>query len=148
MGKAAPAPGGGWFRSAQSRPVHTTTPTRSRPLATARAMGALSALTLLALAGASATAQTQPPAASASAASAPPAGQASTPQRVEVTGGRESDNEQRRQSTAAKIVIGREEIERFGDSTVGEVLKRLPGVTTSGAPGRGGPPRMRATRSC
>ena len=143
MGKAAPAPGGGWFRSAQSRPVHTTTPTRSRPLATARAMGALSALTLLALAGASATAQTQPPAAAASAASAPPAGQASTPQRVEVTGGRESDNEQRRQSTAAKVVIGREEIERFGDSTVGEVLKRLPGVTTSGAPGRGGPPRMR-----
>ncbi len=80
-------------------------------------------------------------AASAPAARPPPA--AVTPQRVDITGGRESDVDQRRQSTAAKIVIGREEIERFGDSTVGEVLKRLPGVTTQGPPGRGGPPRMR-----
>ena len=90
-----------------------------------------------------AQAQTQaptPPAAPASAASAPAAAK---PQTVEVTATRESDTEQRRQSTAAKIVIGREEIERFGDSTVGEVLKRLPGVTVQGPPGRGGPPRMR-----
>ena len=82
------------------------------------------------------------PAAAASvrpAASAPAAGA----QRVEISGGRDSDVDQRRQSTAAKIVIGREEIERFGDSTVGEVLRRLPGVTTPGPPGRGGPPRMR-----
>jgi outer membrane receptor for ferrienterochelin and colicins len=64
-------------------------------------------------------------------------------QRVEITGGRASDAEQRRQSTAAKIVIGREEIERFGDSNTLEVLKRLPGVTIPGAPGRGGVPRLR-----
>jgi iron complex outermembrane receptor protein len=63
-------------------------------------------------------------------------------QRVEVIGN-VSDAEQRRASTAAKIVIGREEIERFGDSSIGEVLKRLPGVTTGGRPGRGGDPRMR-----
>ena len=75
------------------------------------------------------------------AAKPPPA--ATPSQQVDVTGGRESDADQRRQSTAAKIVIGREEIERFGDSTVGEVLKRLPGITMPGAPGRGGPPRMR-----
>jgi outer membrane receptor for ferrienterochelin and colicins len=62
---------------------------------------------------------------------------------VEVTGGRLSDTEQRRQATASKIVIGREEIDKFGDATLGEVLRRLPGVTTPGAPGRGGPPRMR-----
>ena len=31
----------------------------------------------------------------------------------------------RRASTAAKIVFGREEIERFGDSSISEVLKRL-----------------------
>jgi len=68
-------------------------------------------------------------------------------QRVEITGGRGSDTEQRRQSTAAKIVIGREEIDKFGDATVGEVLRRLPGVTTPGAPGRGGPPRMRGLGS-
>ncbi|HET9644187.1 MAG TPA: TonB-dependent receptor, partial [Burkholderiaceae bacterium] len=66
-----------------------------------------------------------------------------SPQRVEITGGRDSDTEQRRQSTAAKIVIGRDEIERMGDSTLGEVLKRLPGITAQGAPGRGGAIRMR-----
>ena len=62
---------------------------------------------------------------------------------MEITGGRQSDTDQRRQSTASKIVIGREEIDKFGDSNVGEVLRRLPGVTTPGAPGRGGPPRLR-----
>lgn len=64
-------------------------------------------------------------------------------ERVEVTGGRANETEQRRQSTAAKIIIGRDEIERYGDSTVGEILKRLPGVTMQGAPGRGGNIRMR-----
>jgi outer membrane receptor for ferrienterochelin and colicins len=73
-----------------------------------------------------------------------PAQSASAPaQRVEISGSRASDTEQRRQSTAAKIVIGREEIERFGDSNTLEVLKRLPGITIPGAPGRGGAPRMR-----
>jgi len=57
--------------------------------------------------------------------------------------GTSSDDAQRRASTASKIVIGREEIERYGDSTIGEVLKRLPGVTTGGRPGRGGDIRMR-----
>ena len=64
-------------------------------------------------------------------------------QRIEITGDRDSDTDQRRQSTAAKIVIGREEIERFGDSNTLEILKRLPGVTVPGAPGRGGNPRLR-----
>jgi iron complex outermembrane receptor protein len=78
----------------------------------------------------------------------PPAPAASAPaQRIEITGGREADTEQRRRATAAKIIIGREEIEQFGDSTVGEVLRRLPGVTTPGTPGRGGPPRMRGLGS-
>ena len=87
------------------------------------------------------------PAAPASAASAPrpaaSAPEAAVTQRVDITGGRDSDTEARRRSTAAKIVIGREEIDKFGDATVGEVLRRLPGVTTPGAPGRGGPPRLR-----
>jgi outer membrane receptor for ferrienterochelin and colicins len=64
-------------------------------------------------------------------------------ERVEVTGGRASDTEQRRQSTVSKIIIGREEIERQGDSTLGEILKRLPGVTLGGPPGRGGAIRFR-----
>ena len=81
-------------------------------------------------------AQTAPPVA--------PAASASAPQRIDVTGNRPSDTEQRRQATAAKIVIGRDEIERFGDSTTSEVLKRLPGITMPGPAGRGGgAPRMR-----
>lgn len=106
------------------------------------------------LAAASAFAQTLPPsppptpapAPAPSPAPAPAAAPARAPaagERVEITGGRDSDTEQRRQSTAAKIVIGREEIDKFGDATVGEVLRRLPGVTTPGAPGRGGAPRLR-----
>lgn len=83
-------------------------------------------------------AQQAPPSPPASAASA-----ASSPQRVEVMGSRQSDIEERRQSTAAKIIVGRDEIERFGDSTLGEMLKRLPGVTIGGNPGRGGQIRMR-----
>lgn len=80
-----------------------------------------------------------------SAAATPPTRAASEPaqlQRVEVSGNA-SDTEQRRASTASKIVIGREEIERFGDSSVSEVLRRLPGVTSGGRPGRGGNIRMR-----
>ena len=62
---------------------------------------------------------------------------------VTVVGAALDDTEVRRQSTASKIIVGRDEIERFGDSTVGELLKRLPGVTMPGRPGRGGAPRMR-----
>lgn len=62
---------------------------------------------------------------------------------VEIRSNRNNDSEVRRQSTAAKIVIGREEIEKQGDATLGEVLKRLPGITVQGAPGRGGAIRMR-----
>jgi iron complex outermembrane receptor protein len=54
-----------------------------------------------------------------------------------------SATEQRRQSTAAKIIVGREDIELYGDTSMGELLKRLPGVTVQGRPGRGGAPRMR-----
>ena len=91
------------------------------------------------------------PAAAASAAK-PTTAPATTPsattlERVEVTGGRANDTQQRRDATAAKIIVGREEIERFGDSTVGDLLKRLPGVTVQGRPGRGGAIRMRGLGS-
>ena len=62
---------------------------------------------------------------------------------VEIRSTRNNDTEARRESTASKIVIGREEIDKQGDATLGEVLKRLPGVTVQGAPGRGGAIRMR-----
>jgi iron complex outermembrane receptor protein len=57
--------------------------------------------------------------------------------------GHKSDADQRRESTAAKIVVGREEIERFGDSTLDEVLKRLPSVSIVGRARRGGSIVMR-----
>jgi iron complex outermembrane receptor protein len=54
-----------------------------------------------------------------------------------------SDTDQRRNSTASKMVFGREELDRYGDTSLGDVLKRLPGITMSGTPGRGGDIRMR-----
>jgi len=45
----------------------------------------------------------------------------------------------RRDDTATRIVIGKEDLQRFGDVTLPEALKRLPGVTVgTGAPGRSG----------
>jgi iron complex outermembrane receptor protein len=76
-------------------------------------------------------------------AQAPAAGVATDLGQVEIRGNRNSDSEARQESTASKIVIGREELEKQGDATLGDVLKRLPGVTVQGAPGRGGAIRMR-----
>ncbi|MFT7772380.1 TonB-dependent receptor plug domain-containing protein [Roseateles sp.] len=111
----------------------------------------VSAAALLAAGGAlcaAAQAQTRPaaPDAPASAperpAPRPADAKAEQLKRVEVSGNA-SDESIRRASTASKIVITREEIEKFGDSTLGEMIKRLPGVTTGGRPGRGGDIRMR-----
>ena len=73
---------------------------------------------------------------------------AATLERVEIRRTVPSDTALRQQSTAAKTVVGRDEIERMGDATVSEVLKRLPGVTLGGGrPGRGGDVRMRGLGS-
>jgi outer membrane receptor for ferrienterochelin and colicins len=66
------------------------------------------------------------------------------PQQVEVTGTTAPEsNDERRRATASRITYGREELDRMGDASLGEVLKRLPGVTLGGPPGRGGQVRMR-----
>ena len=62
---------------------------------------------------------------------------------VEIPGSRANDTELRRMSTASKMIFGREELDRNGDTSIGEILKRLPGVTMGGRPGRGGAVRMR-----
>lgn len=62
-------------------------------------------------------------------------------ERIEVTGPDAVD--ERRESTAAKIVVNREEILRHGDSTILEALRRLPGVSVGGSGGRGGDIRLR-----
>lgn len=91
-----------------------------------------------------AVAQTRPapPEAAASAPATKPAAKSEQLKRVEISG-TASDESIRKASTASKIVITREEIEKYGDSTLGEMIKRLPGVTTGGRPGRGGDIRMR-----
>ena len=54
---------------------------------------------------------------------------------------------ERRDSTASKIVVNRDEIVKYGDQTILDVMKRLPGVTVSGAGGRGTEIRMRGLGS-
>jgi iron complex outermembrane receptor protein len=61
---------------------------------------------------------------------------------VEVTG-KNTATDERRNASASKIIITRDDIEQYGDSNLGEVMRRLPGVTTGGRPGRPGAPRMR-----
>jgi outer membrane receptor for ferrienterochelin and colicins len=67
-------------------------------------------------------------------------------QKVVVNGATES-YDARRDDTASKIVLNHDEIIKFGDTNVLDVLKRLPGVTVSGAAGRGGEIRMRGLGS-
>lgn len=89
-------------------------------------------------------AEPQTPAPATVTAPAPKAQEPKVLPQVTVSGARSNENEQRQLSTAAKIIIGREELDRNGDTSITEVLKRLPGVTVGGAPGRrGGGVRMR-----
>lgn len=58
--------------------------------------------------------------------------------KVEIVGTAES-YDARRDDTATKIVVNRAEIDRYGDSTLGDVLKRQPDITIhGGTPGSGG----------
>ncbi|MFC5547429.1 TonB-dependent receptor plug domain-containing protein [Massilia aerilata] len=70
-----------------------------------------------------------------------PAGESRKIQQVEVKGAAAS-YDPRRDDTASKIVVNNEEIVKYGDTNVLDVLKRVPGVTVSSS-GRGGEIRMR-----
>jgi outer membrane receptor protein involved in Fe transport len=63
-------------------------------------------------------------------------------QKVEVRGTADS-YDARRDDTATKIVVTQEEIAKYGDTSVVDVLKRVPGITVSTPNGRGGEIRMR-----
>jgi outer membrane receptor protein involved in Fe transport len=67
-------------------------------------------------------------------------------QRVEVVGSAQA-YDPRRDDTATKIVVNHDEIVKYGDTTVLDVLKRVPGVTIGGGAGRGGEIRMRGLGS-
>ncbi|WP_317203843.1 TonB-dependent receptor [Janthinobacterium sp.] len=58
-------------------------------------------------------------------------------QKIEVKGSTTA-YDPRRDDTASKMVVGSEEILRYGDTSVLDVFKRLPGITVNGASGRGG----------
>ena len=110
-------------------------------------MSRLFSVACLAFAGAAActsqAAEPLPQAAPDAEASAPPgkrvrAGDKPVLPQVTVTGERANETQTRRNATASKMIFGRDELDRNGDSSVGEILKRLPGVTMGGPPGRGG----------
>ncbi len=61
--------------------------------------------------------------------------------RIDVRGA--NSESERRQSTASRIVVNRDELMKQGDTSISEALKRVPGVTIGGPPGRGGPIQMR-----
>ena len=63
-------------------------------------------------------------------------------ERIEITARPQTDTDLRRRAPVAKQVYGREEIDKFGDSSVADVLKRLPGVNL-----QSGAPRMRGLGS-
>jgi outer membrane receptor for ferrienterochelin and colicins len=75
----------------------------------------------------------------------PPKQEAQKLEKIEVQG---DANAERRASTAAKIIVNSDEINKYGDSNVMDVLKRLPGITVDSGPGgRGGAIRMRGLGS-
>ena len=63
---------------------------------------------------------------------------------VEVKG---SGYDARRDDTAARIVVGREEIARYGDTDVAEIFRRIPGVTVVTGAGRSVQVQMRGLGS-
>jgi len=52
-------------------------------------------------------------------------------ERVEIST-RQTDTELRRRASTAKQIYGREELDKFGDTNVADVLQRLPGVSMQG----------------
>jgi outer membrane receptor for ferrienterochelin and colicin len=65
-------------------------------------------------------------------------------QKVEVTGAKP---DQRREETAAAIIIGPQELQRQGDRTLADALKRVPGITVVDGGGKGSEIRMRGLGS-
>lgn len=63
---------------------------------------------------------------------------------VNITG---SAYDKRREDTASKIIVNRDDIDRYGDDNIADILKRLPSVTIGGVQGRGGDIRLRGLGS-
>jgi len=59
-------------------------------------------------------------------------------ERVEITG----ESDPRKSSVTMKSLVTSEDIGRYGDASITDILRRVPGITVSGIPGRGGEIRM------
>jgi iron complex outermembrane receptor protein len=80
-----------------------------------------------------APAASAPTAPSASSPAAPAAPEPTAPaQRIVVEGRGPDEAEQRRNATLGMLVVGREELDQHGDTSVLDVLQRLPGITLDG----------------
>lgn len=111
------------------------------------ALAAAISLSLPALVASAQDAQTPPPADTPRADAPKTEPDKKKIQQVEVKGTADS-YDPRRDDTAAKIVVNSEEITKYGDTSVLDVLKRVPGITVNtGAGGRGGEIRMRGLGS-
>ncbi|MCU7371972.1 TonB-dependent receptor [Paucibacter sp. O1-1] len=51
--------------------------------------------------------------------------------------------DERMSLSAAKIIVGRDEIEAFGDASMGEVIRRMPSISFAGPPGENNDARIR-----
>jgi outer membrane receptor for ferrienterochelin and colicins len=118
--------------------THRQTPCVPRLLAAALTTASLCSAPVYAQDAAAAPAVVEPPKPERPAATPAP----SKVEQVEITG-KNTATDERRNASAAKIIITREELEQFGDTNLGEAMRRLPGVTTGGRPARPGPPQMR-----
>ncbi|MFC0251656.1 TonB-dependent receptor plug domain-containing protein [Massilia consociata] len=107
------------------------------------ALAAAVAMSLPAIDAAAQDARSAQPAPAAPKADEAKADAARKIQQVEVKGTADT-YDPRRDDTATKIVVGSEEIAKYGDTSVLDVLKRVPGITVNtGSGGRGGEIRMR-----
>ena len=68
----------------------------------------------------------------------PAQGQGQGGQQVEITARPASEADQRRRDPVARSIVGRDELDQYGDTAVTDVLKRQPGVSM-----QGGNPRLR-----
>lgn len=78
-------------------------------------------------------------------AAAPPRQEPANLERVEVTANR--GVEDRKDASTIKTVVTSGDIARYGDTTVTDTLRRVPGITVSGVPGKGGEIRMQGLGS-
>ena len=67
---------------------------------------------------------------------------AQAPLRVEITA-KNQPNRDRQDDVGMRVVVGEDEIKKYGDTNVSEVLKRLPGISVTDSKGKGAEIRMR-----